>query len=131
MLEMSTIGVDVVGAPPIAPTDEPIDLAHLTRMTLGDLSLEHEVLRLFDRQAAMLMARMQGAEPRLVAASAHTIKGSARGVGAWRIARDAETVEIAAACAGAAELNVAMVRLTASVDEVKAAIAHRLRAFDR
>lgn len=129
MLEMSTVGVDIVGAPPIAPVDEPIDLMHLSRMTLGDVSLEHEVLRLFDRQAAMLMARMQGAEPRLVAASAHTIKGSARGIGAWRIARDAETVEMAAACAGAAELDVAMVRLMASVGEVQAAIAHRLRDF--
>jgi HPt (histidine-containing phosphotransfer) domain-containing protein len=129
MLEISAVGVDVVGAPPIAPVDEPIDLTHLSRMTLGDVSLEHEVLRLFERQATMLMARMQGAEPSLVAASAHTIKGSARGIGAWRIARDSETVEMAAACAGAAELGVAMARLVASVDEVRAAIAHRLRAF--
>jgi HPt (histidine-containing phosphotransfer) domain-containing protein len=129
MLEMSTVGVDMVGAPPIAPVAEPIDLTHLSRMTLGDLSLEQEVLRLFERQAIMLMARMQGAEPPLVAASAHTIKGSARGIGAWRIARDAETVEMAAACAGAAELDVAMARLVASVGEAQAAIAHRLRAF--
>jgi len=129
MLEMLRVGVDTVGAPPIAPVDEPIDLTHLARMTLGDVSLEHEVLRLFDRQATMLIARMQGAEPSLVAASAHTIKGSARGIGAWRIARDAETVEMAAACAGAAELDLAVARLIASVDEAKAAIAHRLRAF--
>jgi HPt (histidine-containing phosphotransfer) domain-containing protein len=129
MLEMSTVGVDVVGAPPIAPVDEPIDLAHLSRMTLGDLNLEREVLQLFERQATMLLARMQGAAPSLVAASAHTIKGSARGIGAWRIARDAETVEMAAACAGAAELNVALARLVTSVGEVQAAIAHRLRAF--
>src|ERR1700688_970504 len=111
MLDISTVGVEMVGAPPIAPVDEPIDLTHLARMTLGDVSLEHEVLRLFERQATMLMARMQGAQPSLVAASAHTIKGSARGVGAWRIARDAETVEMAAACAGAAELSVAGARL--------------------
>jgi HPt (histidine-containing phosphotransfer) domain-containing protein len=129
MLEMSIVGVDVVGAPPIAPVDEPIDLAHLARMTLGDSSLEREVLQLFERQATMLLARMQGAGPSLVAASAHTIKGSARGIGAWRIARDAETVEMAAACAGATELNVAVARLVASVGEVQAAIAHRLRAF--
>jgi hypothetical protein len=129
MLEMLTVSVDVVGAPPIVPAEEPIDLAHLGRMTLGDVGLEQEVLRLFDRQATMLMARMQGAEASLVAASAHTIKGSARGIGAWRIARDAETVEVAAACAGVAELNVAMMRLIASVREAKVAIAHRLGAF--
>jgi HPt (histidine-containing phosphotransfer) domain-containing protein len=129
MLEISTVGVEMVGAPSIAPVDEPIDLTHLARMTLGDVSLEHEVLRLFERQATMLIARMQGARASLVAASAHTIKGSARGIGAWRIARDAETVEMAAACAGAAELSVAMARLVASVNEARAAIAHRLRAF--
>jgi HPt (histidine-containing phosphotransfer) domain-containing protein len=129
MLEMSRVGVDTVAAPPITPVDEPIDLTHLARMTLGDVSLEHEVLRLFDRQATMLIARMQGAEPSLIAASAHTIQGSARGIGAWRIARDAEAVEMAAACAGAAELDVAIARLVASVDEARATIAHRLRAF--
>jgi len=129
MLDMSTAGVDVVGAPPIAPADGPIDTAHLSRMTLGDLGLEHEVLRLFERQATMLLARMRSAEPPVVAASAHTLKGSARGIGAWRIARDAETVEMAVACAGVSELNLALARLIASVGEAEAAIERRLQAF--
>jgi len=129
MLEMPAVGVEMVGAPPIAPVGDAIDLAHLSRMTLGDSSLEQEVLRLFDRQATMLVARMHGAAPSLVAASAHTLKGSARGIGAWRIARDAETVELTAACAGTAELDLAVAQLSASVDEVKSAIAHRLHAF--
>ncbi len=35
------------------------DLAHLARMTCGEKSLEAQVLRLFDRQAGMLLAPMQ------------------------------------------------------------------------
>ena len=54
---MSTV-IDRVATPPLASADTPIDRNHLTRMTLGDASLEREVLALFDRQAAMLLARM-------------------------------------------------------------------------
>ena len=47
-----------------APTDAAapvaaIDLEHLARMTLGERGLEVEVLALFDRQAAVLLARME------------------------------------------------------------------------
>ena len=38
-------------APVPAPVETVIDLDHLARMTLGDASLEAEVLMLFDRQA--------------------------------------------------------------------------------
>lgn len=128
MWEVSNAVVDEIAAPSIAPVDAAIDLGHLGRMTLGDARLEREVLQLFDRQAAMLMARMEGADPALVAAAAHTIKGSARGIGAWHIARDAETVELAATCADRAELKTALCRLAASIGEAKAAIAELLRA---
>jgi HPt (histidine-containing phosphotransfer) domain-containing protein len=128
MFELSNAAVDAVNAPSISPVDAPIDLAHLARMTLGDHSLERDVLQLFDRQAEMLMARMQGAAPGRVAASAHTIKGSARGIGAWRIARDAETLELAAACPDQGELRVALRRLEGSIREAKTAIADLLRA---
>ena len=36
-----------------------IDRRHLARMTLGDRSLEQEVLQLFDRQASLLIERMR------------------------------------------------------------------------
>ncbi len=97
MIEFSTGVVEQVSAPPLAPLERPIDLEHLTRMTLGDRSLEREVLGLFDRQADMLCTRMGGAEPAVIAACAHTLKGSARGIGAWRVARAAEMVELVAA----------------------------------
>ena len=73
-----------------------IDLAHLARMTLGERGLEAEVLALFDRQAAVLLARMGDSTPAAVAAFAHTLKGSARGIGAWRVAEAADAVEMKA-----------------------------------
>jgi len=73
-----------------------IDETHLARMTLGDRRLEREVLELFVRQTTIMLGRIVGAEPAWAAAAAHTLKGSARGIGAWRVARAAELVENAA-----------------------------------
>jgi len=113
-------------APTLASIERPIDLVHLARMTLGDRSLEREVLQLFDRQAVMLVARMRAAEPCAVAAVAHTLKGSARGVGAWRVAGAAEAVELAASTGEA--LGAAVERLAAAANEARAVIADLLRA---
>ena len=77
--------------------DEPIiDLAHLARMTMGEKHLQAEVLALFDRQAGMLLARMQTAPAKAAAALAHTLAGSARSIGAWEVAVAAQEVERAA-----------------------------------
>ncbi len=115
-----------------APTDAGapvavIDLAHLARMTLGERGLEAEVLALFDRQAAVLLARMGDSTPAAMAAFAHTLKGSARGIGAWRVAQAADAVEMKAHGSSAAETAAAVVRLAAAVAEAKAVIADRLR----
>ena len=64
-----------------------IDDDHLSRMTLGDRRLEREVLEIFVRQTVIMLERIAGAEPALAAAAAHTLTGSARGIGAWRVAR--------------------------------------------
>src|SRR3954469_23717236 len=82
-----------------------IDTEHLSRMTLGELSLEREVLALFDRQADMLLPRIRGGAPALAAASAHTLKGSASGIGAFRVARAAQVVEQAEHSAIAAAIE--------------------------
>lgn len=104
--------------------EQPIDLEHLGRMTLGERSLEAEVLALFDRQAEMLLKRMSGADQAVVAAAAHTLKGSSVGIGAWRVAKAAEAVE----CAAAAELAAALATLHAAVGEARSAISGLLRA---
>jgi HPt (histidine-containing phosphotransfer) domain-containing protein len=105
-----------------------IDRNHLSRMTFGDRSLEQEVLQLFERQAALLIGRMRGGDPAAVAAFAHTLKGSAVGIGAGPVARAAENVELAAETSGSAsECSQAIDRLAQAVDEARALIAELLR----
>jgi HPt (histidine-containing phosphotransfer) domain-containing protein len=129
MIEFSTGFVDQVAvAPPLVPADQPIDVGHLARMTLGDRSLEREVLQLFDRQAVMLLARMRKTAPNVIAACAHTLKGSSRGIGAWRVASAAEAVELAAAAMNVAEVTAAVDALGVAIDEAKLLIADLLRA---
>jgi HPt (histidine-containing phosphotransfer) domain-containing protein len=115
-------------APPPAPVETAIDLEHLARMTFGERSLEAEVLTLFERQAAVLLAHMREAAPHAVAAFAHTLKGSARGIGAWRVAEAADAVEMDAIAPDAGGVAGAVARLAAAVDEARAVIADRLQA---
>jgi HPt (histidine-containing phosphotransfer) domain-containing protein len=71
-----------------------------------------------------LVGRIGAAEPSDVAALAHTLKGSARGVGAWAMARAAEAVE----AAPPAECARALAALAAAAAETRAAIAGILGA---
>jgi HPt (histidine-containing phosphotransfer) domain-containing protein len=106
---------------------EAIDEDHLGRMTLGDPKLEREVLDIFVRQTVIMLERIASAEPAMAAASAHTLIGSARGIGAWRVARAAERLERAASGnSDAAELDQAVDELKAAAVEASAAIAARL-----
>jgi len=109
-----------------AAADAAIDRGHLAHMTFGDRSLERELLELFDRQSSMLMARMRAGGAAAVAPLAHTLKGSASGVGAGRVARAAEAAELAAG-SGASECSQAVDRLAQAVDEARALIAELLR----
>jgi len=73
---------------------KPVDLVYLARFTLGNQSLEFEVLDLFTTHCPRYFDDMRTA----VTAkgwhdAAHTLKGAARGIGAWRVARCAETAE--------------------------------------
>jgi HPt (histidine-containing phosphotransfer) domain-containing protein len=113
-----------VESPSLVP-DEAIDQAHLFRMTLGDHSLEAEVLRLFDRQSTMLLDRMGAASAECRQALAHTLKGSARGIGAWRVAHAAENLERIVANSG--DTEPALAALRGAVDEARAAIGALLR----
>ena len=81
-------------SPPLAPDDGPIDLAHLARMTLGDAALERQVLGMFASQAISLVDKL-AVLPAEAGALAHTLKGSARAIGAFRVAECAEALEVA------------------------------------
>jgi HPt (histidine-containing phosphotransfer) domain-containing protein len=99
-------------------------------MTLGDRQLEREVLEIFVRQTAIMLDRIMSAERALAAAAAHTLLGSARGIGAWRVARAAERLELAAGEAGSlTDMDEAIAELKAASLEACAAIAERLTAL--
>jgi len=104
-----------------------IDEDHLARMTLGDRGLEREVLEIFVRQTVIMLERIAKADPALAAAAAHTLSGSASGIGASRVAQAAERLEHAArAKASVAEFDGAVEALKAATVEASAAIAARL-----
>jgi HPt (histidine-containing phosphotransfer) domain-containing protein len=113
-------------APRSVAAEPAIDGEHLARMTLGERSLEREVLALFDRQADLLLPRIRGGTPPLAAASAHTLKGSAVGIGAFRVARAAEAVEQASKRREDGAMAAAVERLDAALIEVKTEIARML-----
>ena len=101
-----------------------IDVAHLMRMTFEEKALA--VLGLFDRQAEMLLARMQQASPRDLSVCAHTLAGSARGVGAWEVAAASLQVELAAK--NVAAIGESARRLEAAIRATRTAIAELLSA---
>ena len=113
-------------SPRIAGEVPAIDLVHLEQMTLGDRVLERQVLELFERQTELLMSRMSKSEPSALASLAHTLCGSARGIGAWRVAAAAEALERAARERRAVEVRLA--RLVAAAMEARCAIGARLPA---
>lgn len=72
----------------------PIDLDHLARQTMRDADLQREILGMFAQQIAEvreIMMTVRGAERvRLL----HTLKGSARSVGAFAIGDYAAALEV-------------------------------------
>jgi HPt (histidine-containing phosphotransfer) domain-containing protein len=71
-----------------------VDLQHLRQFTADDAALEAEVLMLFVEHGARYLAAIAAGdrEPSWRIA-AHSLKGSARGVGAHGVAREAELIE--------------------------------------
>lgn len=68
----------------------PVDLAHLRRYTGGDPELERQALTLFVPDALKYLARIEAGEGKV---PAHTLKGSAQAIGAWKLAALAERAE--------------------------------------
>jgi HPt (histidine-containing phosphotransfer) domain-containing protein len=78
---------------PAAPA-LPIDLSHLHRQTMGDRHLQREVLKMFMRYSREQIERLktaQSIEARREAA--HSLVGSAKGIGAFTIASIAAEIE--------------------------------------
>ncbi len=107
--------------------DRVVDLVRLSRTTLGDRSLEREVLQLFVRQSALLIDQLANADAARAGLLAHTLKGSARGVGAVRVAAAAEALEAAVQDAPRA-VGPALAQLRAAVEEAAATVESLLAA---
>lgn len=95
----------------------PVDLVHLARQTLGDRALEQEVLGMFVQQLAVTRERLAAANEGERQTLAHTLKGSARSIGAFAIADCAEAIEKQPS--GKTHLS----RLSKLIDEVRDFIA--------
>jgi HPt (histidine-containing phosphotransfer) domain-containing protein len=111
--------IDWMPSPPLAPDDGPIDIVHLRRMTLGDASLEREVLAMFSAQAVGLAGAL-AALPSDARALAHTLKGSARAIGAFGVADAAACLE--ALIQNGGDPAEALADLTDAVAQARAAI---------
>jgi HPt (histidine-containing phosphotransfer) domain-containing protein len=91
ILEKSFVGGPVM---PVETGTKPVDLTYLRRFTFGNVELEREVLGLFADQAPQYLSHLRTARStKAWGDAAHTIKGSARAVGAWQLARAAEAAE--------------------------------------
>jgi len=121
--------IEWMPSPPLVPDDGPISLDQLRRMTLGDRDLEREVLDMFATQADRILAQLM-AMPDDATALAHTLKGSARAIGALAVAEAAEALETAIRGGEPGHaLAFALAELDAAVGEARMAIAEMLAAF--
>ncbi len=116
--------IDWMPSPPLVPDDRPIDIAHLRRMTLGDAALEREVLTMFSMQASRL-AETLAMMPTDALALAHTLKGSARAIGAFAVADAATHLETQLKSGG--HPADALIGLDEAIAEARAGIEAFLR----
>jgi HPt (histidine-containing phosphotransfer) domain-containing protein len=105
-----------------APT-RPVDLAHLARYTGGDRALDSEVLRLFVGQADQLIAKLRihldKADAKGWHDVNHSLKGAARGIGAFAFADAAAEAEAIDPGAQPGEAGRAVEQMRSLATEVK------------
>lgn len=95
----------------------PVDLVHLSRFTLGDEKLEREILQLFRVQTRIYLDRLERAQDAVHwRQAAHTIKGSAKGIGAWAVASAAQRAEELPKAPGGKGAAAAIRELKATVE---------------
>jgi len=103
-----------------------VDLDHLSRYTGGDEALNAEVLRLFDSQTGTLVERLHSILEARDAKSwkevTHTLKGAARGIGAFALADAAAAAEPIDPVRDRGNASIAIATLQTSAGAVKAFI---------
>lgn len=105
-------------------TSHPVDRLHLSRYTQGERALEREVLELFRTQSALYLERLTAARSEQEwKDAAHSLKGSATAIGAWRAVAAAERAEALSGEALAEGRRPHLDEIQASIDEANAFIA--------
>ena len=112
-------------------TKTAIDLAHLARYTGGDANLNAEILRLFDGQTATLVASLRAIldarDTKSWKEVIHSIKGAARGVGAFALADAAarcEQIDLTDSAAAGQAIDLVKSRADAVQAFVKTQLPH-------
>lgn len=102
-----------------------LDRDHFSVMTGGDIGVQAEILDLFQAQAAIWLRLLTPNAPRQTwADAAHSCKGSAKGLGLWRLAHAcalAETLGREGAIEGE-DVSEALAAVRAALDEALGAI---------
>jgi HPt (histidine-containing phosphotransfer) domain-containing protein len=102
---------------------KPVDLVYLRRFTMGNHDLEREVLELFIKQAPIYLGSLRAAESvKQWMEAAHTLKGAARAIGAWQVARCAENAEMLKLVGDLERRVRALEIITAAIDEARSHI---------
>ncbi len=123
--EQQALHSEMIATPAHQSDQQPLDMQHLGRYTLGDRELEHEILGLFTDQLPKTIAALKkAATPKDWQMSAHTLKGSARAVGAWRLAKCAAFAEKIDFPADQAARHDALTNLEAATAEACAFVAN-------
>ena len=112
---------------PVMAENRPIDLVHLSKFTMGRRDLEAEILGLFRQQLAVSLQKLadlakQPVDDKAWKEAAHTLKGSARGVGAWALADVTAQAEVLTApdarLAIISDLDPLVLSATGFIDEL-------------
>ena len=82
----------------MAKGEPPVDIDHLNRYTSGDCALNEEILRLFDVQCRQMIERLEAlatgqSDAKSWRETTHTLKGAARGIGAFALGNAAAEAE--------------------------------------
>ncbi len=104
----------------------PIDMEHLLHYTMGDEGLAQEVLGLFCTQGRLYLEQLSAAStPQERKNMAHTLKGSAQGVGAHHVATLARDLEALSSSANEAAWDGALTALKAAFTDADRFISSR------
>lgn len=108
----------------------PVDRLHLARFTMGNLDLEIEVLNLFVDQAPEYLDGLRlAATPKAWRDAAHTLKGSSRSIGAWRLAKLAEQAETLASLQSGFDQPEARAQVIGDVEAAMAEVVVYVRGL--